>query len=284
MVNLNDILIPAREGGYGVGLFNAVNVEMARAIIETAEEMKAPVIVGTAEVLLSAMSLERVAEYLIPMAKKASVPVCVHFDHGLTFEKCMEALKLGYSSIMYDCSTDSYEDNVEKVARMVKICHAMGATVEGELGHVGDNEGSAEGSDKLADPSAFFTDVSLAKDFVDRTGVDALAVAVGNAHGDYKFPPKLDFRRIEEIAGHTGVPLVLHGGSGLSDSDFRIAISKGICKVNIFTDIDKAGKAGVEEGLAAGAKTLMGLIPYSIAAMKKVVANKMELFGSIGRA
>ena len=284
LVNLNDILIPAKEGGYAVGLFNAVNVEMARAIIETAEELKAPVIVGTAEVLLPAMSLERVAEYLIPMAQKASVPVCVHFDHGLTFDKCMEALKLGYSSIMYDCSTDSYEDNVEKVAQMVKICHAMGATVEGELGHVGDNEGSAEGSDHLADPSAFFTDVSLAKDFVERTGVDALAVAVGNAHGDYKFPPKLDFQRIEDIADRTGVPLVLHGGSGLSDDDFRIAIRKGICKVNIFTDIDKAGKAGVEEGLAAGAKTLMGLIPYSIAAMKKVVANKMELFGSIGKA
>ena len=284
LVNLNDILIPAKKGGYGVGLFNAVNVEMARAIIETAEELKAPVIVGTAEVLLPAMSLERVAEYLIPMAKKASVPVCVHFDHGLTFEKCMEALQLGYSSIMYDCSTDTYEDNVAKVAEMVKICHAMGATVEGELGHVGDNEGSAEGDSHLADPSAYFTDVGLAKDFVDRTGVDALAVAVGNAHGDYKFPPKLDFQRIDDIAQQTGVPLVLHGGSGLSDYDFRTAISKGICKVNIFTDIDKAGKAGIEEGLAAGARTMMALMPYEIAAMKKVVANKMELFGSIGKA
>ena len=284
LVNLNDILIPAKAGSYGVGLFNAVNVEMARAVIETAEELKAPVIVGTAEVLTSAMSLERVAEYLIPMARKASVPVCVHFDHGLTFEMCMEALKLGYSSIMYDCSTDTYEDNVEKVAQMVKICHGFGVTVEGELGHVGDNEGSAEGDSHLADPSAFFTDVAMAKDFVDRTGVDALAVAVGNAHGDYKFPPKLDFQRIRDIADRTGVPLVLHGGSGLADDDFRTAIREGICKVNIFTDIDKAGKAGIEEGLAAGAKSMMGLIPYEIAAMKKVVANKMELFGSVGKA
>ena len=284
LVNMKEILEKAREGKYAVGLFNAVNVEMARAIIETAEELNAPVIVGTAEVLLPAMNLERVAEYLIPMAKKAKVPVCVHYDHGLTFEKCMEALQLGFSSVMYDCSTDSYEDNVAKVAEMVKICHAMGASVEGELGHVGDNEGSAEGSDHLADPSAYFTDVSLARDFVERTGVDALAVAVGNAHGDYKFPPKLDFDRISDIADRTGVPLVLHGGSGLSDSDFRTAVQRGICKVNIFTDIDKAGKAGIEEGIAAGAKTLMGLIPYSIAAMKKVVANKMELFGSVGRA
>ena len=284
LVNLNDVLIPAKAGGYGVGLFNAVNVEMARAVIETAEELKAPVIVGTAEVLLPAMNLERVAEYLIPMAQKASVPVCVHFDHGLTFEKCMEALKLGYTSVMYDCSTDTYEVNVARVAEMVKICHAFGATVEGELGHVGDNEDSAEGDSHLTDPSAFFTDVGLAKDFVDRTGVDALAVAVGNAHGDYKFPPKLDFQRIRDIADRTGVPLVLHGGSGLSDHDFRTAIREGICKVNIFTDIDKAGKAGIEEGLAAGAKSMMGLIPYEIAAMKKVVAGKMELFGSIGKA
>ena len=284
LVSMKEMLEKAREGKYAVGLFNAVNVEMARAIIETAEELNAPVIVGTAEVLLPAMNLERVAEYLVPMAKKAKVPVCVHYDHGLTFEKCMEALQLGFSSVMYDCSTDSYEDNVAKVAEMVKICHAMGASVEGELGHVGDNEGSAEGSDHLLDPSAFFTDVSMARDFVERTGVDALAVAVGNAHGDYKFPPKLDFDRISDIADRTGVPLVLHGGSGLSDSDFRTAVQRGICKVNIFTDIDKAGMAGVEEGIAAGAKTLMGLIPYSIAAMKKVVANKMELFGSVGKA
>lgn len=283
LVTMKEILEKAREGRYAVGLFNAVNVEMARAIIETAEERNSPVIVGTAEVLLPAMNLERVAEYLIPMAQKAKVPVCVHFDHGLTFEKCMEAIKLGFTSIMYDCSTDAYEENVDKVAQMVKICHAMGVTVEGELGHVGDNEGSAEGSDHQLNPSDFFTDVSLARDFVERTGVDALAVAVGNAHGDYKFPPKLDFDRISDIAQRTGIPLVLHGGSGLSDDDFREAVKRGICKINIFTDIDKAGKAGIEEGLAAGARTMMALMPYEIAAMKKVVANKMELFGSVGR-
>ncbi len=280
LCNLNDILDKARQGGYGVGFFNAVNVEMARAVIETAQELQAPVIVGTAQVLLPAMELERVAEYLLPMAKKATVPVCVHYDHGLTFEKCMEALKLGFSSLMYDCSTESYGDNVAKVAEMVKICHAMGVTVEGELGHVGDNEGAG----KLENPSDYFTDPELAKDFVLRTGVDALAVAVGNSHGDYKFPPKLDFGRIAEIRDATGIPLVLHGGSGLSDEDFRQAVSLGVSKVNIFTDIDKAGKAGVEAGLAAGARTMMGLIPYEIAAMKEVVKEKITLFGSVGKA
>ena len=280
LVNMNDILLPAKKGRYGVGFFNAVNVEMARAVIETAEELHAPVMVGTAEVLLPAMDLERVAEYLIPMAKKASVPVCVHYDQGLTFEHCMEALKLGFTSVMYDCSTESYEENVKKVAEMVKICHAMGVTVEGELGHVGDNVGAG----KLENPSDYFTDPDLAVDFVQKTGVDSLAVAVGNAHGDYAFPPKLDFERIDVISKRTNLPLVLHGGSGLTDNDFRTAVKLGVSKINIFTDIDKAGKAGVEECLAVGAKTMMGLIPYEINAMKKVVAEKMKLFGSVDHA
>ena len=280
LVNMKEMLAKARKEQYGIGFFNAVNVEMARAIIETAEELHAPVIVGTAEVLLPAMSLERVAEYLIPMARKASVPVAVHYDHGLTFEKCMEALKLGFSSIMYDCSTASYEENLDRVAEMVRICHAMDVTVEGELGHVGDNEGAG----KLENPSDYYTDPAVAADFVRKTGVDALAVAVGNAHGDYKFPPKLDFDRITAIREATGTPLVLHGGSGLSDDDFREAVRRGVCKINIFTDLDKAGKAGIEEGLKKGAASMMGLIPYEIEAMKEVVRNKIGLFGSIGHA
>ncbi len=280
LVNMREMLQSARSGGYGVGFFNAVNVEMARAVIETAEALRAPVIVGTAEILLPAMPMERVAEYLIPMARQAKVPVAVHYDHGLTFDRCMEALRLGFTSIMYDCSTAPYEENLENVAEMVKICHAMGATVEGELGHVGDNEGAG----KLSNPSDFFTDPAVAADFVRRTGVDALAVAVGNAHGDYKFPPKLDFQRITDISGITGVPLVLHGGSGLADSDFRQAVARGVSKINIFTDLDKAGKAGVEEGLRAGAATLMQLMPHAIEAMSAVVRNKIELFGSAGRA
>ena len=253
---------------------------MARAVIETAEELRAPVIVGTAEVLLPAMPLERVAEYLIPMAEKAAVPVAVHYDHGLTYEKCTEALKLGFSSVMYDCSTASYEENLARVAEMVRICHAADVTVEGELGHVGDNEGAG----KLENPSDYYTDPAMAADFVRRTGVDALAVAVGNAHGDYKFPPKLDFDRIAAIRDTAGVPLVLHGGSGLSDDDFREAVRRGVCKINIFTDLDKAGKAGIEKGLRAGAGSMMALMPYEMEAMKEVVRNKIGLFGSAGRA
>ena len=280
LVNMNDVLLPAKEKGYGVGFFNAVNVEMARAVIETAEELNAPVMVGTAEVLLPAMEMERVAEYLIPMAQKAKVPVCVHYDHGLTKERCKQAIELGFTSIMYDCSMDDYETNIARLKEMTDVCHALNITVEGELGHVGDNAGAG----KLANPSDYFTDPDTAVDFVRRTGVDSLAVAVGNAHGDYAFPPKLDFERIRKISEMTDLPLVLHGGSGLSNDDFRQAVSLGICKVNIFTDLDKAGKAGIEKGLAAGAKSMMGLIPYEIEAMKEVVREKITLFGSVGRA
>ena len=280
LVNMKEMLEKAKREQYGVSFFNAVNMEMARAIIETAEELRAPVIVGTAQVLLPAMELKDVAKYLIPMAKEASVPVAVHYDHGLTFERCMEALRLGFTSIMYDCSTLGYEENLQKVQEMVKICHAMNATVEGELGHVGDNAGSG----KLENPSDYYTDPEMALDFVTRTGIDALAVAVGNAHGDYAFPPKLDFDRIDVISKKTGIPLVLHGGSGLADSDFETAVKLGISKINIFTDIDKAGKRGIERGLSEGAMTMMQLMPYEIEEMKKVVEEKITLFGSRNKA
>ena len=179
LVNMNDVLIPAKRGKYAVGLFNAVNLELARGIIAAAECSQSPVIMGTAEVLLPYGPLEEVSYYLIPMAKKASVPVVIHLDHGLNKETCLKALELGFSSIMYDCSTDSYEDNVKKVKEMADIAHSYGATIEGELGHVGDNEGSAEGTSHQANPEDFYTDPKMAKDFVEKTGVDALAIAVG---------------------------------------------------------------------------------------------------------
>ena len=284
LVNMNEVLIPAKKNHYAVGLFNAVNLELARGIINAAECTRSPVIMGTAEVLLPYGPLDEVSYYLIPMAKKANVPVVVHLDHGLTYDTCIKALKLGFSSIMYDCSTDSYEENVRKVKEMADIAHSYGATIEGELGHVGDNEGSAEGSDHLADPSAFFTDPKLAKDFVDKTGVDALAIAVGNAHGAYKLPPKLDFERIRTIASTVDVPLVLHGGSGLTDNDFKQAIKDGISKVNIFTDINVAAVEAEFKKFQSMDKGLIDLIPAAVEAVKLATMNKMELFSSTGKS
>lgn len=284
LVNMNQVLLPAKRGKYAVGLFNAVNLELARGIIAAAEASRSPVIMGTAEVLLPYGPLEEVSYYLIPMAKKANVPVVIHFDHGLNKETCMKALELGFSSIMYDCSTDSYEENVKKVKEMADIAHSYGATIEGELGHVGDNEGSAEGSSHMTNPEDFYTDPAMAKDFVEKTGVDALAIAVGTAHGAYKLPPKLDFERIRTIANTIDVPLVLHGGSGLTDNDFRRAIQEGISKINIFTDINVAAVEAEFRKFEYMSKGIIDLIPAAVEAVKQETLKKMELFSSTGKA
>ncbi|MBF1004297.1 MAG: class II fructose-bisphosphate aldolase [Lachnospiraceae bacterium] len=275
LANLNDVLYPAKKNRYAVGLFNAVNIEMARGIIAAAEETKSPVIMGTAQVLFPYGPLKEVSYFLLPMAKNASVPVVVHLDHGLDKETCLEALNLGFTSIMYDCSTDTYEENVKKVSEVVEMAHEKGATVEGELGHVGDN---GDGTD----PSLYYTQPEMAKEFVQKTGVDALAIAVGNAHGAYKFPPKLDFERIKTIAGMIDVPLVLHGGSGLTDYDFQTAIQEGISKVNIFTDVNVAAARAAYRGYQEGSG-MTELIPGIVEAVKQETVEKMKLFGSCGR-
>lgn len=284
LVTLNDVLIPAKKGKYAVGLFNAVNLELARGIIEAAEKTGSPVIVGTAEVLFPYGPLEEVSYYLIPMAKKAKVPVVVHLDHGLRKETCLKALELGFSSIMYDCSADPYHMNVEKVKEMAYIAHSYGASIEAELGHVGDNPGSAEKSGNIPDMEKFYTDPDQAKDFVEKTKVDALAVAVGTAHGMYKFPPKLDFDRIRKIAELVKVPLVLHGGSGLSDEDFRKSIAAGISKVNIFTDINIAAVEAEFSAFDHMDKGIIDLIPAAVGAVRAAVEKKIRLFGSDGKA
>lgn len=274
LVNLNDVLKPG--SGRAVGLFNTVNMELARGTIAAAEELGSPVVIGTAEVLLPYGPLEELSWLLLPMAKRASVPVVVHLDHGLKYETCVKALELGFSSVMYDCSTDEYEENVRKVAEMAKIAHSYGATIEAELGHVGDNPASDSAS-VGAVPEEFYTSPEQARDFVERTGVDALAVAVGTAHGAYKFPPKLDFERITRIREATPVPLVLHGGSGLSDSDFREAVRRGIAKINIFTDVNAAAAKAAHDGWKQGIG-MTDLIPGEVEAVKSSVMEKMCLF------
>lgn len=280
---MNEVLAMARKGKYAVGLFNAVNLELARGIIAAAECTGSPVIMGTAEVLFPYGPLEEVSYYLIPMAKKARVPVVIHLDHGLKKETCLEALKLGFTSVMYDCSTEDYDTNVEKVREMAEIAHSYGATIEGELGHVGDNEGSAEKSGAVKDPSFYYTDPRQARDFVEKTKVDALAIAVGTAHGAYKLPPKLDFDRIRSIARQVSVPLVLHGGSGLTDEDFRKAIEAGISKINIFTDINIAAVEAEFRRFSDMNKGIIDLIPAAVEAVKQETMKKMRLFGSTDR-
>lgn len=275
LVTLREVLKDAQEKKYGVGLFNTVNLEMAKGVLAAEEELKSPVIIGTAEVLLPYASLEELAYFLVPMAKKASVPVVLHYDHGLTDKKIVEAMRLGFSSIMYDCSTDTYENNIARVAQLVKIADMFGASVEGELGHVGANDESA-GDDSI------YTEPEQARDFAQRTGVDALAVAIGTAHGAYKEKPRLDIGRLAEISRTVPVPLVLHGGSGLSDEDFKNCVANGISKINIFTDINCAAAKAAHDFYKEGCG-LTDIQNQITEAVKQETMKKMRIFGSTGR-
>ena len=271
LVNLNQVLLPAKQGKYAVGLFNTTDTDMLEAVISAAEELNSPVIIGTAEILLPYGELKLIAPALIAAAKRAKVPVVVHYDHGLTFERCMEALKLGFSSLMFDGSTKSYEDNIAETQEIVKIAKEFGASVEGEIGHVGSNDNEADGS--------MYTTKEEAEAYIKATGVDALAIAIGTAHGVYKQKPKLNLERLEEIRATVDTPLVIHGGSGLSDDDFRNTIANGIRKINICTEMCVAAREAYiasanHEILFADAKN----------AVKNVVKGKMQLFGSSNKA
>ena len=215
LVNLKTILSGAREGGYAVGLFNCVTLEMTRGIIAAAEELRSPVIIGPGESLLPGASLPDYADMMLGIARRASVPVAVHFDHGFTPELVEEAIALGFTSVMYDCSMLSFEENVRRIREMAKKAHAAGCSLEAEIGHVGSN-GSAE--EDIA--RSVYTRPEDALRFASESGCDALAVAIGTAHGVYARAPRLDLDCLRAIAAVCPCPLVLHGGSGLSEEQF----------------------------------------------------------------
>ena len=275
LVNLNDVLYKAQKEHYAVGLFNTTDTDMLEAVISAAEELNSPVIIGTAQILLPYGELKLIAPAFVEAAKRAKVPVVVHYDHGLTFERCMEALKLGFSSLMFDGSTKSYEDNIAETREIVKIAKEFGASVEGEIGHVGSNENESD--------SSMYTTKEEAMAYIEATGVDALAIAIGTAHGVYKEKPKLNLERLEEIRAAVDTPLVIHGGSGLSDDDFRNSIAKGVAKMNIFTDICLAGERAMKDATEQGLGYLKAR-NLKVQYMKETVMNKMKLFGSVGKA
>lgn len=277
LVNLNDVLKKAQKEHYAVGLFNAPDTVMLEATISAAEELNSPIIIGTAEVLLPYGDLKLIAPGMIAAARRAKVPVVVHFDHGLTFERCIEALKLGFSSVMFDGSAGDEKQNMADTREIVRIAHAMGASVEGEIGHVGEavNGDGADGDR--------YTTVAEAQNFLSATGVDALAIAIGTAHGAYKAKPRLDIERLKEIRAAVDTPLVLHGGSGLSDDDFKNTIREGIAKVNIFTDLCLAGEAAMRRAVSENLNYLEAR-NLTVNAVKAAVKEKLLLFGSQNRA
>ncbi len=277
LVNLNDVLKKAQSGSYAVGLFNTTDTDMLEAAISAAEEMRSPIIIGTAEVLLPYGELKLIAPSIVAAARRASVPVVVHYDHGLTFDRCMEALSLGFSSVMFDGSAGDGKKNIADTAEIVKIAHSLGATVEGEIGHVGE---AASGDGDVSDN---YTTPEEALAYANQTGIDALAVAIGTAHGAYKSKPMLDINRLKEIRSAVDVPLVLHGGSGLTDDDFRNTVKSGICKVNIFTDLCVAGAEAMKFA-SENNYDYLSTRSLKVDYIKEAVKKKISLFGSEGKA
>lgn len=229
LVTMKTLLEQARNENRGVGAFSVGNMEMVKGAVQAAEELNTPIILQIAEVRLKHSPLALMGPMMLQAAREAKVNIAVHLDHGLTMEVVKQALEMGFTSVMYDSSTYPFEENVARTQAVVALAKQYGATVEAELGLVG---GSEDGS---SDHGVRCTNPDDAKTFCERTGIDALAVAIGNAHGNYPVAPKLAFDVLEEIHHKTGLPLVLHGGSGITDEDFQKAISLGIVKVNIAT-------------------------------------------------
>ena len=234
LVTMSKILQPAKKQQYGVGAFNLLSMEAVKGALRAAEELKSPLIMQLAEVQLDASPMKYMIPMMIQAAKEATVPVAVHYDHGVTFENIIAALKYGCTSVMFDGASLPFEENVKITKEITMIAHAMGADCEAELGVVG---GAEAGSNH--DLEETLTDVNQAAEFVERTGCDFLAVAIGNAHGPYVKKPNLRMDRLQKINEAVPVPLVLHGGSGISDEDFRTTITKGICKINVATSLQQ---------------------------------------------
>ena len=273
---MKEILIDAQKNGYGVGFFNAVNSDMIHAYIRAAEDTKSPIIIGTAEGLLQYGDIDWIAPILLNAARNAKVPVAIHLDHSYSFDVIMKALAAGFGSVMFDGSLLSYEENIRVSADIARIAHPMGIGLECELGKVGGLEegGGVKGEN-------IYTDPAQALEFVEKTRVDFLAISIGTTHGAYAKTPCLDLQLLAEIRKTIPTPLVLHGGSGLSDDDFKNCIKGGISKINIYTDVITAALVSVKE--ECGKLQYVDINRKVEEAMYNVTINKLKLFDSVNR-
>ena len=283
LVNFKEMLQDASNGKYAVGMFDVSDLEMIRAVVEEAEALRSPVILGALGPDLEGVRLD----YWFAMAKlaaeKAAVPVCIHLDHANTLEQVQRAVKAGFSSVMLDASASPFEENIRRSGEVTGAVSKLGISVEAELGHVGNcwvgsGEGSESGPDMLTEPDKV-------AEFVERTGVDALAVSIGTAHGVYVKAPKLDIERLDMIKAVSDIPLVLHGGSGTPEDQMSCAIAHGICKVNIYSELLTAWNTAMLEELKklphmAAWPAVLRKVPD--AAMREVIRQKIKFFGSAG--
>lgn len=287
LVTLKEILDIADEKKIAIGSFNASGLEAIEAELAAAEELNLPVIIQFAQCHEPWIPLKTIGPIMVEMAKKATVPVCVHLDHGETLEYLSEALEIGFTGIMYDGSTLSYEENLANTKKAVEMAKKYGASVEAELGSMGKREtGAGDDGAGVDDDTKIYTDPELAKKFVEDTGIDALACSFGTTHGIYLTKPRLDFSVVENVRAKTGnIPVVMHGGSGVSTEDYYKAIEAGVRKINYFTYMDKSGGTAVKEyidGLKDGEPIFFSSIFMAAReAMKENVKSAMKTFALI---
>lgn len=287
LVSMKEILQNAQSGGYAVGAFNISNSKMMKCVLDTCAEERAPA-------LMSALPIDVMGNDLYMMAAAAeaasqcyNIPVCLHLDHATTVEEIQRALDVGFRSVMLDASMRPFAENVEMTQEVVRYAHAVGATVEAELGHVGNALVGSAGAETNTeeDCTKGLTDPDTVREFVEQTGVDALAVAIGTAHGVYQKTPVLQLERLENIRAACGVPLVLHGGSGTPDEDVKKAIARGITKINVYSEVMAAHNRGLLETLQSTSNiALWGYHVYEQAykQMRETIRHKIDVFGTRG--
>lgn len=285
LATLNEVMKIAEEKKIAIGSFNTPGLEALQAVIEAAEELELPVIIQFAQCHEPWIPLAVIGPIMVEAAKEAKVPVCVHLDHGETLEYLQQALDLGFTGIMYDGSVLSYEENLKNTKKAVEMAARTGASVEAELGSMGRRESGAGDDTGAEDKTKIYTDPDQAAAFVSDTGIDALACSFGTTHGIYLTEPKLDFDVVKNVRAKTnGIPVVMHGGSGVSGEDYKLAIEAGVRKVNYFTYMDKSGGNAVADYL----KTLQDKEPVFFSsismaardAMKENVKSAMKMFAN----
>ena len=277
LVSMRELLVDAEKNNYAVGGFNCPTLENVYGVIQAAEKEQVPVILSFPQVHEKTVPLKVIGPILLQAAREAKVPVCVHLDHGSTVAYVEEALRLGFNSVMYDGSQLSLAENTRNTPAVVKLAKKYQADVEAELvGIAGDEAGIASSTIESK-----LTDIDEAVEFVEATGINSLAASIGTAHGFYTEAPKIDFMRIEEIHRRTGLPLVMHGGSGVSDEDYHKAINLGIRKVNYYSYMAKAGVDGIKALLETkNVKYFHELAIAAKQAMAKDVAKALRLFAN----
>jgi fructose-bisphosphate aldolase, class II len=283
LVSMKDMLNKAKAEGYAVGQFNLNNLEFTQAILQAAEEEKSPVILGVSEGAARYMggftTVVKMVEGLL-VDYKITVPVAIHLDHGSSFEKCKEAIDAGFTSVMIDASHHPFDENVETTKKVVDYAHSKGVSVEAELGTVGGQE------DDVVAEGVIYADAQECVELVKRTGIDTLAPALGSVHGPYKGEPNLGFKEMEEIGKLTGLPLVLHGGTGIPTKDIQKSVSLGTAKINVNTENQIASAKAVRETLAAKPEEYdpRKYLGPARDAIKATVIGKIKEFGSSNKA